>query len=222
MKSPRLVVVTGVDGSGKTTIARFLVRYLKSKGFRAQYVWIKSLHTLAFLISRLFEPLGWHRVLKNPNNIIVSRFELPDSPSHHKIWSFIEFVSILPWIILRVNLPIFLGFTIVSDRYLIDSVVSISMRVQDMFFANTFLGRLLLKMIAKETIVIHLDVDLYTILDRRPDIEYTIEEVQHQIALYRLLAKKIGAFTIYTAMLSVKETESKILNSLISSLIKLA
>lgn len=212
MKYPRLIIVTGVDGSGKTTTARFLVKYLKSNGCKTRYVWIKSLHTLAFLISRVFESLGWHRVIQNPNRVTISRFELPDSASHHKIWPFIEFISVLPWIILRIHLPLFLGFTIVADRYLIDTIVSISIGVRDPLFMNSFLGKLLLRMIPKEAIIIHLDVDLINILNRKPNIEYTNQEIMRQITLYRLLAKGIGAYSINTAILNAKETTVLVLD----------
>ena len=149
MKTPRLIVITGFDGSGKTTIAKLLVKSLKSKGYRTKYVWIKSLHTLAYLISRIFESQGWHRLVKNPNEIVVSRFELPRSRLAEKIWPTIEFISVLPWIIFKVNLAILFGFTIVADRYIIDTIVSIAMRAQNSFFVESFLGKLLLRMIPK-------------------------------------------------------------------------
>ena len=54
MKRPRLIVITGIDGSGKTTIARLLTKQLRSEDIKTRYVWIKSLHTLAYLLSRVF------------------------------------------------------------------------------------------------------------------------------------------------------------------------
>lgn len=212
MNRPSFINITGIDGSGKTTMTRFLTKQLRSEDIKTRYVWIKSLHTLAYLISRIFESRGWHRLVKNPNNTIVSRFELPNSRSAEKIWSIIEFISVLPWIIVKVNLAIFLGFTVVADRYTIDSVISIAMRTRSPSFVESFLGKLLLRMIPKEAAVIYLDVDLHTVLKRRHDIEYTTDEIQGQIVLYRLLAEKMGAYLIDTTMLSIEDVETKVVD----------
>jgi len=84
---------------------------------------------------------------------------------------------------------------------------------------ESFLGKLLLRMIPKEAAVIYLDVDLHTVLKRRHDIEYTADEIQGQIVLYRLLAEKMGAYLIDTTMLSIEDVETKVVN-LVSSLKK--
>lgn len=211
MKCPRLIVITGIDGSGKTIIANLLVKHLRSKGCKTKYVWIKSLHTLAYLISRIFKSQGWHRLVKNPNKIVVSRFELPRSKSAEKIWPTIEFISVLPWIILRVNLAIFLVLRL-SQTYIIDTIVPIAMRTRNSSFVGSFLGKLLLRMIPKEAIIIYLDVDLHTLSKRRPNIEYTTDEILSQIALYRLLAEKMRAYVIDTAILGIKDMKTKVVN----------
>jgi len=128
---------------GKTTIANLLVKHLRSKGCKTKYVWIKSLHTLA---------------------------------------------------------------------YLIDTIVSIAMRAKNSLFVKSFLGKLLLRMIPKEAVIIYLDVDLRTLSKRRPDIEYTADEVQYQIALYRLLAEKMREYFIDTTMSSIKDAEKKVVD----------
>ena len=218
MNHPSFINVTGIDGSGKTTIARLLIKQLRSEDIKTRYVWIKSLHTLAYLISRIFESRGWRRLVKNPNNTIVSRFELPNSRSAEKIWSIIEFISVLPWIIVKVNLAIFFGFTVVSDRYTIDSIISIAMRTRSPSFVESFLGKLLLRMMPKEAAVIYLDVDLDTVLKRKHDIEYTADEIQGQIVLYRLLAEKMGAYLIDTTMLSIEDVKTKVVDFVSNSL----
>jgi len=211
MNYPPIINVTGIDGSGKTTTARLLDKQLRSKNVKTRYVWIKSLHTVAFFISQLFISCGWYRLVKNPNNTTVPRFELPTSKYAEKIWQIIEFISVLPWIIVKVNLAIFFGFTVVADRYIIDTIVSVSMRTRSPYFVDSFLGKLLLKMMPKDAVIIYLDVDLCTMLKRRPDIEYTADEIQNQLALYRLLAKKMGALFINSTMLSIEDVNAKIL-----------
>jgi len=211
MKNPRCIVISGIDGSGKTTLVSWLVKYLRSKGYRAKYVWIKSKHTFAYLISQILEPLGWQRTFRNPNGIIISRFELYDSRFARKVWPTIEFLSALPLIIFKVKLPLLLGYRIVLDRYMIDTITSIALSTKNMKFADSFLGRLLLKMMPKGSASILLDIDLSTVLERRPDIEYSYDEIRNAIGLYRTLTRKMKSVSLDTDTLAVEQTKKRVL-----------
>ncbi len=205
------IIVTGVDGSGKTTIAKFLVAHLKTRGYRTKGVWIKSLHTLAYIISLVLGRGEYGHFAENPGGVVITRFQPADYKSLGRLWSLVEFISVLPWIILKVYLPIFFGSTIVADRYVVDTVVMISTNVKDMFFADKFLGRLLLKMIPKGAIIFHMDADFDTLIERRPDIEYTRAEIETQMKLYRMLAVRLNAYTVNTSNLGIEETMKEVL-----------
>jgi len=207
----RLVAITGIDGSGKTTIAGCLIKHLTSKGYRTKYVWIKSLHSFAYLLSNFLKLLLGPQVTANPNKVDVERF---DHSRYNHFWPFIELISILPLLVFKVYLPILLGYVIVSDRCLIDTVITISTRIGDPSFVNSRTGKILLRLMPKGAIVIHFDVDLNSVLKRKPDIEYTLDEIEFQILLYRLLARATGAHTVKTSELSVNETLKATLNAI--------
>ena len=206
-----------MDGTGKTTLANWLVECLRSKGYNSIYVWIKAQHTLAFLISRVLTAFGWNRTFRNPKGIAVSDFRVHEGTFARKVWPVIEFLSVLPLIIFKVELPILFGYKIVFDRYLIDTIVSISLSTQNMSFADSFIGRLLLKMIPKEFVVIILDADLSTVLKRRPDIEYSFDEVTNAMKLYRVLGRKMKAFSLNTTILTIEQTKKKVLDLLFAT-----
>ena len=63
-----IIVITGVDGAGKSTIARLLKRELLLRGYNVRVVWVKSLHTLAYLIYFLFSKVKGKEYVKNPCN----------------------------------------------------------------------------------------------------------------------------------------------------------
>ena len=67
MKKTKFIEISGADGSGKTTLANYLVNKYKSEGYKSNYVWIKSQHTFAFILSKVLMRLGWKKSFKNPN-----------------------------------------------------------------------------------------------------------------------------------------------------------
>lgn len=210
----RFIVFVGVDGTGKTSLAKLLIKYLRKKDLGVRYVWIKSLHLLAYYISCIFETFNRFEIIKNPNGIVIKRFNVKVLRSLCDIWPFIEFISILPWIILKVYLPILFGYTVVADRYLIDTIVTVSTRVGNRDLSEGFFGRLLLRFMPKDSVIILLIADLNTILRRREDVEYTYKELQHQISLYRSLARRFNAYEIDTTEVSLKENLEKIVDRL--------
>lgn len=209
MEIPRCIAISGVDGSGKTTLANWLVKYLRSKGYKTKYVWIKSRHTLAYFISQILMSLGWHRTFRNPNGIVVFRFEVYEGMFARKIWPIIEFVSVLPLILFKVKLPLLLGYKIVFDRYTIDTTVSIALSTRNMSFMDSFLGRLLLKMMPQECAVILLDTDLPIVLKRRRDVEYSLDEIKNEMTLYKVLARKTKALPLNTTTMTIEQTKEK-------------
>jgi len=214
MKGPHCIAISGIDGSGKTTLANWLVVYLRNRGYKSRYVWIKSKHTFAYVLSLVLTAFGWRQTLRNPNGVAVTRFTLPESILVKKIWPFIEFVSVLPLVIFKVKIPLRLGYRIILDRYTIDTITSISIGTKNKEFADSFLGKILLRLMPKEYALILLDVDIKTILKRRSDVEYSYEEIAEAINLYKKLSEKIGGISFRTDELSVSQAKNKILEVL--------
>ena len=43
---PKIICLSGVDGSGKTTLSKMLANELHKKGFNVSYVWMRYNHYL--------------------------------------------------------------------------------------------------------------------------------------------------------------------------------
>ena len=198
MRFGNLIIFTGMDGSGKTTAAEFLVNYLRGRGCSTKLVWIKSSHTLAYLLTQFFSRFQYERTIYNPNKVKIRQFKSSDIGSFRKIWPLIEFASVVPLIILKVYLPMLFGFTIVADRYLIDTVISIATRVEQPCFIEGFFSKCLLEMIPSYSVLIHLECSYGVLIKRRVDIEFTDSELRQQIRFYALLSRELGATTIDT------------------------
>lgn len=206
---PRLIAVTGIDGSGKTTICGPLVNYFALKGYKTRYIWIRSLHSLAYALAKIIEYLSGPKVIVNPNNKMIERF---DGSPYASIWPLIEFISIIPLIIFKIYLPLLLGYIVISDRCTIDTVVTIATHIHDPFFIKSRISRILLATIPKGAVIIYLETDIKTMLERKPDIEYSEEEINSQMMLYEVLAKVIDAHRVITSNADVDETFKAVLN----------
>lgn len=219
MFRPRCILISGIDGSGKTTLAKQIAMDLESRGYKPNIVWIKAEHTFAFLVSRVLTALNWRRPIANPNGIIVTRLEFFDNRFTRRIWPLIEFSSVLPLVIFKVKLPLLLGHSLVLDRFTVDTIVSVSLKVKKSHFEKSYFAELLLSMIPKNCVFFLLDVDLTTVLERRPDIELSLEEVERELKLYKILSRKMNAIPLKTGVLTIEESKKKIIDVLFPRLI---
>lgn len=90
-----LVSIFRPDGSGKSTQARILGDYLRSRGLKVKVIWIKSYHTFAFVLSRLYKKLSPRSVSLNTYGHVIRINTITQSHVNRSIWSLIEFLSIL-------------------------------------------------------------------------------------------------------------------------------
>jgi len=209
-----LIVMFGMDGSGKTLMAKLVAAKLRSRGKKVRIIWLKSVHTIAYLMSLVLMRAGSWETIVNPRGHTVRRLRIPRHAK--KVWLFIEFAGLLPSLFAKVYVPTMLRYEIVADRFLMDTIVSIAIRIGDQSFPDCFLSKVLMSLIPRRSLLIHLDVDVQDVLYRRPHIEYTHTEIRQQIAWYSMLARRLSAHSIDTSSADVRETFIAISN-LISS-----
>jgi len=194
-RSIKVIVITGIDGSGKTTIAKILAHYLMSKNYRVRILWIKSLHTLSYLIYTFFKKTWGVEYIINPNRVIVEHYMTKYMKKLGRIWVLIEYISLLPWITI-LNILKHTGYTIICDRYLIDFLATVSLRISNpLWWLHSILARHLLALQMKEK-TIHLNITIETALKRRKDIEYTLKELKTLQLLYKTIAKTVKAYNV--------------------------
>jgi thymidylate kinase len=207
------ISIFGPDGSGKSTHARILARYFMNNGSKVKIVWIKSHHTLAYILLRIYAKLSPRSIKLNSEGTIVRINALSNYSMNRLIWSWIEFISIMPLIILRVYLPLLMRRVVIADRYLIDSIVSIAYFLKDPNFTSSFVARMMLCLIPKESILIHFDSDYEEIERRRGIMTDSEEYINFQRLMYAKLSRSLGAIKIDTSGMSVEETAERVRSS---------
>ena len=209
-----LIAFFGPDGSGKSTQASLLADYLKSKGLKVKKIWIRSPHTAAYLLSKFLMRFGFFRVLSNPYGKSKRIFALPKDSKLRFLWYFVELFSVEPLIILKVKVPLLFGYSIVAERYVVDTIVNIAYYSTDLTFLRSRIAKLFLTLFSKGAIFIHLDSDYFSILRRRSQKADAAEFIEFQRNAYRIVNESIRAATLHTDERSVSGTFDRILTIL--------
>lgn len=121
-----LICFTGIDGSGKTTVAKALVGRLGSEGLRSRYVYGR-------LQPIVLRPVFWagRRLFlrkKDRNRDYVGYSHAKKGLLENRVLSALyEFLVLFDYffqMMVKVRFPLAIGRTIVCDRYVYDTVVT--------------------------------------------------------------------------------------------------
>lgn len=207
---PRAIVFFGSDGAGKTTQATYLLDYLRIRKRRPKLAWIRGRHLLAFVLANFFVRLGYRQL--NVRNR-QETFDPNLLPNIKALWNLIELASVIPWVLFRVYLPSFLGYTVVAERYLVDTVVYLSYWLGEDYL-HSLSARILLGLIPADSLLIHFDAEIRVLLRRASDDVVTEDFIIFQKRVYRILAKMLGAITVDTSKYGKKEAFQRIVDAL--------
>ncbi len=202
---PRAIIFFGPDGSGKTTQANMLISELNLKGIRNKKLWLRSLHTLAFLISKA----SMH--ILRLDNIYQLRTKYSNHAVFRIIWYGIEFVSILPLILAKFYLPLLQGYVVVAERFVIDWIVSIAYATNNPSIVDSWFASLVLYFIPKHSVLVFIDADYTSILSRR-GAEDSFESIEFQRTCYMKFAHKLHAFRVDSSDKSIREVFAQIMD----------
>jgi hypothetical protein len=209
---PYLISFFGPDGAGKSTHVELLLKHFQSNRTKVRKVWIRSPHTLAYLLSCLLVKIGFYRTTVNPFGMQVKVPAVHTNLRLGFFWSMIELVSVLPLILFRVYVPLFLGYTLIAERYVVDTAVTIAYFINDVGFLQSHIAKLLLLFIPKNTIFIHLDSDYSTIMKRRDHIVEPYDFIKFQRMAYKIMESSVSAILINTSNISIEQTSERIMD----------
>jgi thymidylate kinase len=195
---------------GKSTQVEILAEYLTARGYSVRKVWLRGPHTLAFLLSNILIKMGRRRQIANPFGRMKTLPNIGSNPIIKKLWALIEFVSVLPLLLLKVLLPLKMGYFIVADRYVLDVVVSTAFYVNDLSFIRQRTAEVLLKFIPSNSVLIHLDADYDTLVTRRGRLVEPRSFIDFQKEGYASLSERVSTHYIDTSNLTVDETSGAI------------
>ncbi len=194
------IAVVGIDGSGKTWLAH-AIRILL--GWNNVFVvWIKRGHGVIYVLSERF--LNRHCppiCIVNPAGL---RRRSPYTACHRRmirVLPLLDYLSILVRAIALLPARLFRR-VFVAERFLIDTLAYyylLDRRIIYGVWFRVFTG------IAARRKLIFLDAPLPVLIERRRDIEYSLEEIIRLRAFYRAAARMLDAPLIDTGRMGKKE-----------------
>ena len=208
---PRFIYITGCDGTGKTTQACLMIKYLASQGIETQHVWLR----FPFLFSI---PLLAYARLRG-----FSWYEVADGV-RHGYWNFRSswiLGTFLPWSLLidaflsalaNIYIPLWMGKTIVCDRFAYDMLVDLTIAFADPGIRCKVPGRLFPLILPRDTKTVVLDLDVETIISRRPDLS-TDRNLKDKLSLYREFARDFS-LPLYSSRDPIQYLNERIIENL--------
>jgi thymidylate kinase len=211
----RMVHFFGPDGAGKTTQVAKLAAYVEKQGVKVHKTWVRSPHSLAFVATMLLYRLGLRERFCNPfGQVIVSRPRVDQNRVSKFLWVVLELVSVLPVVLREAAIPALRGRALIAERYLLDSVATIGFFLRDESFVDSWAARFLYQLIPRDTLLVYLDADYPTILQRRGERAEPEEFITFQRRVYGILAARMRALVIYTPDHTIEQTHALICNAL--------
>lgn len=192
MKS-KVIIFSGIDGSGKSTHAHKLLHNLISQNIRARYIWMRGRGKplLSFPLLVLCRLLGITKVRKLKNGMKVSEYPFYAYKSFRFLWPWLQLMDSLIHTVIHVYFPSFwFDGVLIIDRGIVDTLVDVISDVHTPTGAR-LLQRLFLSLLPKGSLVIVLDVNEKVAMIRKKDIP-SKRYLSIRRRIYKYLASKYG------------------------------
>ncbi|MGC9106848.1 MAG: AAA family ATPase [Infirmifilum sp.] len=180
-----IIAFSGPDGTGKTTLARLLARYLTMKNVKTHYIRFKAHHMGMFLLLLFLRLLGVVPPTSSPR---VIDYHMRRLFAKSRLFLLLELVNSIIWLLLNVKFKTRLSgkHVIVAERYIPDFIVSMLL-----IRPSTKILRLYLKALSpfmENTIKVYLIAQPDDIVKRKPDESLTHEYVRILMRGYLIVA----------------------------------
>lgn len=169
-QAPRFICLAGVDGCGKSTLARMLHQELTARGIRSRVIWLRMNYALTRPILLYCRLAGLtRRPVVNGQKISIHEFHR--APLVARLVQILHSIDTARAYFFKAYLPMRLGGeTIVCDRFVYDVLIDFIAESGDSKLHDRPLARRLLGLMPREAQVILIKVEREVLIERRLDV----------------------------------------------------
>lgn len=186
-----LICLVGIDGAGKSTLARALVTDMEEQGMRSRYVW--GGFASSFTIFRPLIGVMKATVFRGNRHMEVSdaKGRVAKSSLLSTIYQYVMLLDYFLQASARISLPLMIGSNVICDRYIYDLVTSIALILEYPIDRTSRLLHRCLVFLPEPELVFLLDVP-ETLAYRRKDDIVSLDFLTVRRNIYLELARQEG------------------------------
>lgn len=210
-RPPRFIYITGCDGTGKTTQAERLLVRLRRVGIEPRHLWLRFpfFLTLPLLVYARLRGCSWY---EEQNGVRQGYWDFRPSWLLRNLFPWVLLLDATLAALVKVYLPLWLGRTIVCERFVLDMLVDLAVALDDPEFHRRLPGRLYVRLLPQEASITILDLDAETIRARRADLEVD-KQLDARLRAFRSLASRLS-LTVLSSRRPIDEINGRILPNL--------
>lgn len=209
-----MIILSGLDGTGKSTHARLLKIYLEKKNIKTRVVWARWTSFISFffyLYAHIF-----HRTIKlkvNRTRTIKVRVFYIDK-ALRKLYPVSIILDFLwYYLILRLYHMVTNTHILIFDRFALDLIIDIFWETRESSFLKNLLSRVLIREMQKGCMIIF-TAEIPVILNRKKSDFLSLKEIMFKFRAFELFAQYFNIPVIDTSNNSVALTFRELINSL--------
>lgn len=210
----KLIYFFGPDGTGKTTQANLITKRLRATGFRVWRASVKQHHTLAYLLLTILSR-------KNKNTISYCGFNDAVTRRIRRPWKILEIISLFPTVFYRVILPLLLNYVVICDRYVLDTLVTLSYFLKDPTLLSGVYVKLMIKLIPRNALLFYLDAETDVILQRKRDEPLTVHLIEYYRRAYEIIVEQLKEQGLVVTQINTATTSIKAVHEIVLSYLEL-
>jgi thymidylate kinase len=166
---PRLIFITGVDGSGKSLFTQKLIGELKGRGLPAVHLWSRFNNITSKPLLAFCRLVGLN-YYETTDGILVGYHDFEKSRVISWCFIFCQLIDIWIVTLCRIWPRVAAGKILVCDRGAYDTLIDVMVDTKNRLLCHTFVGRLFLLLLPKRHKVFLLNREPEAIFALRPDV----------------------------------------------------